>query len=106
MDCGAFYWLPALPPRPSADLHRPSVVAGLVADVRRRRFLNPIPRRSITADGFQATAGSFVVAYPCSNQVAAQSYTLNAAGQIEVGGPSTGLCLSSTGSTSATYPVR
>lgn len=62
--------------------------------------------RSLTANNWQATEGNFLVSWTCSNNDAAQTYSLNAAGQIEVGGPSTGLCLSTTGSPNGQYPVR
>ena len=67
---------------------------------------SPPPWRSLTANNWQATAGNYVLSYTCSNQAAAQTYTLNAAGQIEAGGPSTGLCLSTTGTPNNAYPVR
>lgn len=54
---------------------------------------------------WQLTEGNFIVAYTCANNPA-QLFDINAMGQIEAGGPSTGLCVSSTGSPNPSYQVR
>lgn len=56
-------------------------------------------------NNWQLTAGNFVLSWTCANSPA-QLFTLNADGQIEAGGPSTGLCVSSTGSPNPSFPVR
>lgn len=69
--------------------------------------LGPNANYCITANSFQPTIGNDALAYPCSGNVAGQTYLINAMGQIEVGSPSTGVCLSSTGSPSpSNYQVR
>lgn len=53
--------------------------------------------------GWSLVAGNYALTYTCSNNNA-QLFSLNAAGQIEAGGSATGLCISSQGSPSASYP--
>lgn len=69
-------------------------------------LLGPSAARSITANNWQPTEGNFAVSYTCSNNAAAQTYIINDRGQIAVGSTTTGICLSTAGSSNGQYPVR
>lgn len=55
--------------------------------------------------GWSLAANNFLETYTCANNPA-QLFSLNAAGQVEAGGPGTSLCVTTQGSPNGQYPVR